>query len=457
MHRLGRRSPGCWRPDDERGALRRAHVGQQAEWRGWRANWDNCCVVGNSIGRQDDSLLLVTCVEIRETARGPLIDDQTAAGIAQWCKHFERVTFIGVEAPPPSAGGSSVTWVDIRESVGCGGATLLSLPRAYRPVSMLKGYPRSRALLRRQIEQHRHLCFTIGGMLGDWPAVGAFEAIRMGRRYAAWTDRAEPLVIRQKLESASVPMRVAGKVAVPVIEAMGRRIFNKSAVALLQGRDTFGFFEDSAKDPHCTYDTHTTVSDQITSDRLAQKMSRVRSGAPLRIVYAGRAAAMKGPQDWLEVLMNLRALEVPFHATWIGDGPELLGMQDRAEQLGITDVVTFAGFENRRDVLLDRMQDSDLLLFCHKTPESARCLIEALVSGTPTVGYESAYPRGLAEAHGGGLFTPQGDIHQLVDRIADLHNDRDLLANLIEAAAQSGSLYNEDAVYAHRANLMHRG
>jgi colanic acid/amylovoran biosynthesis glycosyltransferase len=207
-------------------------------------------VVGPPAERENDSLLLVTSVEIRQGPRGPQIDDQTAAGIAQWCRHFDRVTYVGVESSESAVSASSVAWVDADEGLLGQSATLLTLPRAYRPRRMVEEYRSASAMLRREIERHRHLCFTIGGMLGDWPAVGAFEAIRQRRRYAAWTDRAEPLVIRQKLAGASVPLRIAGAVAVPIIEAMARHIFRRSTVALLQGRDTFDFFANSASDPH---------------------------------------------------------------------------------------------------------------------------------------------------------------------------------------------------------------
>ena len=59
-------------------------------------------------------------------------------------------------------------------------------------------------------------------------------------------------------------------------------------------------------------------------------------------------------------------------------------------------------------------------MFCHKTPESPRNLIEALVSGAPIVGYDSPFPRDLIAAHGGGVLTPLNDVNALVDSLASL-------------------------------------
>ncbi len=42
-------------------------------------------------------------------------------------------------------------------------------------------------------------------------------------------------------------------------------------------------------------------------------------------------------------------------------------------------------------------------------------------------------------------------------QVAALHRDRAALADLVAHAADSGTLYNEDMVYADRAALMKRG
>lgn len=403
----------------------------------------------------DESLLLVTHVPMRKGPRGWQIDDQTAAGIAQWRRHFDRLTFCGVDHG--EAGAGSTSWVDADGGVEDGTIYIIALPWAYRLGAMARHVTGVRAQLAPLVAQHRHLCFTIGGLVGDWPALAAQEAIRQKRAYAAWIDRVEASVLQNKVADAPFPKRLAAAAMAPAMEAWTRHLLRHSRVALLQGRDTFDHYARHAPDPHCTYDTHTHASDQIGADALAAKQARVASGAPLRIVYVGRAAAMKGPADWIDVLERLDKAGVPFMARWIGDGPDLPAMQARVAESGLAAKVELPGFEGRRDALLSALRDSDLLLFCHRTAESARCLIEALVSGCPIVGYDGGYPRGLVERHGGGLFVPMGDNAALADRIAGLHADREAAAALLGAAAASGTLYTEDALYAHRAGLMRRG
>jgi glycosyltransferase involved in cell wall biosynthesis len=401
-------------------------------------------------------LLLVTHVPLRPGPRGPLIDDQTAAGIAQWCRHFDGVTFCGVEDRADPSGASSSAWVDTADRFGSA-ARIVALPRAYRLGAMMRAYRPVRALLREAVAAHEHLGFTFGGLVGDWPALAAREAIRQKRRYAAWIDRVEAPILRNRLADAAMPRRIAGTIAAALGEGSTRHLIRRSAVALLQGRDTFNHYARFAADPHCTYDTHTQAGDRITVAALAAKRARILSGGPLRLVYAGRASAMKGPFDWLDTLDRLRGLGVPFHAVWLGDGPDLPAMRARVAGAGLAAMIELPGFEGNRERLLEALHDSEMLLFCHKTPESARCLIEALVGGAPLVGYASAYARGLVEARGGGAFVPPGDAAALAGQVAALHRDRPALARLVTDAAASGELYDEDSVYTHRAGLMRRG
>ena len=399
------------------------------------------------------SLLLVTHVHVRQGPRGWQVDDQTAAGIAQWCRHFDAVTFVGIGIDDAGDAFSSSVWADL-EGVHPG-LRVIALPYGYSVGGTWRHWRGVRAVLAREIGAHRHLCFTLGNVVGDWPALGAWEAVRQGRRFAAWIDRVEPFVIRTRFAGAPVK-RLLAEATMPFTQGVLRYLLRRSAVALLQGGDTFDWYAGAAGDPHCTYDTHTRADDAIAADVLAAKRARVLAGGPLRIVYTGRAHGMKGPWDWLDVVQGLVARGVPVVARWLGDGPLLDEMRAAVAARGLDGVVALPGYADKAGVMA-ALAEADLLMFCHKTPESARCLIEALVRGCPIVGYDGGYPRGLVAAEGGGAFVPLGDVAGLVATVAGLHADRAGLAGLIGAAAASGQRYDEDTVYAHRAGLMKLG
>ena len=97
------------------------------------------------------TLLLVTHVAIRQGRHGLQIDDQTAAGIEQWCRHFDKVTYYGVAEEKTNAeAGSSAAWVDTTDGLPAH-CTVLALPRAYRIGRMAKEYLQVRATMRKVV------------------------------------------------------------------------------------------------------------------------------------------------------------------------------------------------------------------------------------------------------------------------------------------------------------------
>ena len=91
-----------------------------------------------------------------------------------------------------------------------------------------------------------------------------------------------------------------------------------------------------------------------------------------------------------------------------------------ADELRTTAYVVFPGYISDRKKIFQVLQDADVFLFCHQTPESPRCLVEALASGCPLVGYGSAYPREIIAQYGGGIFVTPGDWEGVVKIIQNL-------------------------------------
>ena len=131
-------------------------------------------------------------------------------------------------------------------------------------------------------------------------------------------------------------------------------------------------------------------------------------------------------------------------------------MKSKADELRVADRIDFAGFVNDRSRVLDSLRQADVLLFCHKTPESPRVLIESLISATPIVGYDGAFQRDLIEPHQGGRLVPVNDVDGLARELLQLHQERTALSALIEAAWLDGEPFNDVAVFAHRSELIKR-
>lgn len=129
-------------------------------------------------------------------------------------------------------------------------------------------------------------------------------------------------------------------------------------------------------------------------------------------------------------------------------------MLEKVDELGLTGKVITPGFVEDQAEILKTLRRAHIFLFCHKTPESPRSLIEALVSATPIVGYDSAYPRDLVADHGGGKFAPINDTTALRDVVIGLATDRLELEKLIAQAALAGQPFSDEDVFKHRSDLI---
>ena len=126
----------------------------------------------------------------------------------------------------------------------------------------------------------------------------------------------------------------------------------------------------------------------------------------------------------------------------------------RVQELRLKRNIRFEGFVADRSAILNFLRGVDVFLFTHITPESPRCLIEALISGLPLIGYQSSYVRDLVSHGGGGEFTRLGDTDALAQTLVRLYRNREALSQLTEAAANARGVYNDEAVFAHRSELI---
>lgn len=389
--------------------------------------------------------------------RGPdgrlMLENQACNGTRLWAENFERV----IMAIPVAPGPPPPAWVPL-EAVGPAleRVEILELPQAWRPDLFFRALPATRLRLRDAIARADYVTFAIGGLFGDWGAVGAIEARWMGKAHAVWTDRVESEVTRRGAATAPTwRARLRMRLTHRPMAALERHVIRGATVGLFHGRETYETYAPHARAAELVHDVHITHADHIDAAALAAKRAGA-AGGPLRLAYAGRADPMKGPFDWIEVLARLAARGVDFEASWLGDGPDLAEMRARAEAAGLGDRLRLPGFVSDRGAVLSALRAAQALLFCHKTPESPRVLIEALASGTPLVGYDSVFPRDLIAGRGGGVLTPLGDVGALAEAVAGLAADRGRLADLIGRAAEDGAEFEDVKVFAHRSEVIRR-
>ncbi|HBB31979.1 MAG TPA: hypothetical protein DDZ80_04630 [Cyanobacteria bacterium UBA8803] len=401
-------------------------------------------------------ILLVMPVPFRKIEGQLGFDQQTCKGLVRWAENFEQVVMACPTLPEDMAAKTApiTTWQPISDLPCAERVELVELPYAYKLPDFIQTYKSTRQLLKAKIQECQYLCFGIAGLIGDWAAIAGLEAIKLGRAYCIWADRVEYEVIRRTWKELPLKRRIKEFVTLPLIKPYQRYLLSRCDLGLFQGQDCYTAYSLFCKQPHCVYNVHTQKSDQIDALSLDNKLKSVLSNEPLRICYAGRAAEMKGPLYWLRVVHRVCQAGVNLQATWLGDGPLLPQMKELVRELNIANRVNLLGFVDDHHQILQVMRENHIFLFCHKTPESPRCLVESLVSGCPIVGYGSPYSEGLIYPHGGGAFVPLNNWQKLGDLLVELNSDRARLSQLIKTAALSGQKFDQETVFQERSNLI---
>jgi glycosyltransferase involved in cell wall biosynthesis len=405
----------------------------------------------------EDGLLLVLPVPFKKGTEGKLLcEDQATNGIDQWANHFSHVTVIApllVDDLPRL--DATMLWRDPASLRNRDRVTLVPLPMANTTRAFAAALARGRSILIEHIKTNRYLSFAVGGLVGDWGAVGARLAKSLRLPYSIHTDRVEHELLFRLASKESLLKRLRAQAVGRLMRAYHRGIIRGCALGLWHGNDCFLAYSPWSRENHLIHDIHLKPADAISPVALAAKQESGRQG-PLRIAYAGRMDPMKAPLDWLRALHAAQNLGADFEAVWLGDGPLYDSFHDCLREFGLQDRVRAPGFVGERMKLLAELRRAHIFVFTHVTPESPRCLLEALVSGTPIVGYSSAYAEDLTAGKGGGAFVKVGDWEALGREVVALDNGRCKLEQLISEAAENGKRYNDEAVFRERSELIRR-
>lgn len=385
-------------------------------------------------------LLLVLPLQVHRHQSRIFIDAQAHNGLRLWLDNFRFLTLAcpTVDEPPPT-GVLPIDDPRIR---------FIGLPVAYLPHRFFMSLFPTARLLRKAISDSDYLHFAIGGLFGDWGAVGAIIAHCSSRPFAVWTDRVESQVVAFHAAQKKGPRKYYYSLLAELMKRYERRIVSMSVLGLFHGMDCYSAYAPFCSNPQLVHNVHLDRDSRIGVDELD---ARLKSTGPIKIAYAGRAHRDKGIFDWIEVLSLAAKNGVDFDAVWFGDGPELENARQEIANLGLSDRVQFQGAVTPHSALIQKLRTFDLFLFCHKTMESPRCLIEALICGLPLIGYDSPYPQDLIKEHGGGLLSPMGSISLLFESICKF---RDLKVAITHRARLDGERFDAESVFRHRSKLI---
>ena len=374
-----------------------------------------------------------------------------------YLKNFDKVT-VASPLTEDDAGFGLQNCVPVKEICETYGDSfeLITLPKSYKFREFVSNYSSVRALLRQKIQEADYLEFCPHALIGDWSSLACLEAMKQNRSYVISASVVSHEVARSNMQqSAFIKRLIKESVSLPLMKYLHRYLYQQAQLGLLQGQATYDAYSKVFKRAGLVYYVTINEEDKISHEKLQHKVESLSSDQePLKIGYAGRASDMKGGLEWVRVVESLVNSGIPVEAFWVGDGPLLEEMKQLTQQLGLSDHISFLGYMTDRQKVFSHIINAHIFLFCHKTSESPRCLIEALALGCALVGYRNAYPLELVKTHGGGRFVDMGDWQGLAATVKSLHKNRPELVTLIKEAAQSGGLFEKETAYKNRLALL---
>lgn len=399
-----------------------------------------------------ESLLLEISVPFRSIGGKLHMEKQAHNGLARWMDNFDEVSLCAMVLPA-GPDESAVEWTSVEDLLSTGRLSLHPLPWGYELLEYFRSRGKAAALFRELIPSHRHLCFSNLGWKGAWGSVASAEAAKQHRNYAVFIDSV--LYNMPEPEKKGPARRWARRFFRLMDKRSILRSVRKSSLGLFHGKSVYDAYAPYSREAHVVHDIHLKKSDCIPEADLSARLQG-RAGK-LRIGYVGRVHPFKEPFMWIDTIARIverkpEGLEI--EAAWMGDGPLLEAARTRVRESGLAEVAHFMGAELDRAKVLAFLRGLDVFLFCHSAPESPRCLIEALMSGLPLFGFQSAYADELVEQRGGGLFRAVGDVEGLADLVGAYLVDGEARRRLSWEAYGSGQLYCDEAVFRHRSGLI---
>ena len=153
----------------------------------------------------------------------------------------------------------------------------------------------------------------------------------------------------------------------------------------------------------------------------------------------GKVTENKGFDRMIRIQARLKETGVPAHLCILGDGPQRAELEVLAEKLGVTDRVTFLGYQTNPYKYVSKC---DLFVCASHSEGFSTAATEALIVGTPVCTVEvSGMKEMLGENNEWGIVTENNEeaLYQGIKRLLD---DPKLLAHYKEKAAQRGMAFS---------------
>jgi glycosyltransferase involved in cell wall biosynthesis len=172
-----------------------------------------------------------------------------------------------------------------------------------------------------------------------------------------------------------------------------------------------------------------------------------------RLMFIGRHIGNKGPQIFLEALVELSRQSVPFRADFLSNGPLRSQLERRASEAGLTESVRFLG---RVPDVAEELRHADIVVRPSLTEGLPLSLLEAMASGVCVVASDIGGNRDLIRNGVNGVLVPPANPRALASALRELIENPARRLSLATAGLETARQYSWEVCADQTAQILVR-
>jgi glycosyltransferase involved in cell wall biosynthesis len=386
-------------------------------------------------GDARELILLPSLKAVRGTRGGLVLTQKFLDGVASYARSWP---------------GPVTTLVQLAETLGSDMDHVEVLPGMALPaIEVRPADPRALA------QRLRHAAL-VSGFLSPFELDTARLCDRLGIPMvftSEYTLRTEKQILDAEVRNPLIRWR--RKLWVTQAEVKRRRVLALSAGLQCSGAPTYEVYRHLHPNVMIFFDNRVPRADVIDEAALEAKLSVLRAGRPLRLVFGGRLIAMKGVRDLPRFAQALKRLGVPFTLDIYGRGSLEEELVRDIRERGLSREVQLRGVVDfKREWVPLLKQGTDLFVCCHPQGDPSSTYPEVMSCGVPIAGYDNEAFQGIVGHSGSGWLSPVGDVDHLARCVARLAAQREELVHAARRARDFAMAHAFEDTFAARVRHM---
>jgi len=373
--------------------------------------------------------LLVTQIPFTRNDAGlPVVDQLWARDLMVLAKSFGTVS---VAAPEVPASSKFDTWgpnsIPITPDSG---VEFVGFPEIKSRLDFWK-WPAIRAVLRREVEKADLVHSS--NPFAPWVGLRYAHdlAVKLGKKtlVVVAEDFVDMLDWEWVRTSKSSFQHFRRRNTLTKLEKTVAELLNSASLSFLHTPATVKRFRLAAKNSvairHSLHDVEDVVSVPVMEKRFAD----LQSGRPIRIASACRHSGLKGLEMLIQAIGLLKDRGIRMEACLYGRGPGTAHLQALIDSRNLQEQVKLPGTISPGAPLYEALSGFDLFAMVHRTTDFGRAFWDAMASALPVIAFRTDAAVGTVFDGLDGFITPLDDPQSLSEKLAQLHENRQMLVD----------------------------